>query len=74
MTAIYLPGANGAGYADYGRQSVPDMILLIRNHAIVMRQQADAILAAKDADFRVESYLGVHVQRDRVILQEGIKS
>ena len=72
MTAISLPGVWNAGVADWGRKSVPEMIALLRSHAATMRATADAILAAGDDDFRVETYVGPHAQRDRTILQVGI--
>jgi hypothetical protein len=77
MTAIYLPGLRAAGWAEYGRKTAAEMIALVRDRA---RQQqaeaeAEAILAAADADFHVEgTYRGVHVHRDREVIQEGQRS
>ena len=73
MTAIDLPGTWGGGIADYGRKTVPEMIALLRSHATANRTQAEAILAANDEDFRVQTYIGERVRRDRIILQEGKK-
>ena len=73
MTSIDLPGHFGAGYADYGRRTVAEMIKLIRDHAELAKRDAEAILAAKDTDFYVQTYRGIHVRRDRVVLQEGRK-
>ena len=74
MTSIALPGRLGSGYADYGRKSIAEMVALIRDRAALMKRDAEAILAAKDADFYVCTYRGIYVQRDRVVLQEGCKS
>jgi hypothetical protein len=73
MTSINLPGRFGAGYADYGRKTVAEMIALIRDHAELQKRDAEAILAAKDSDFYVCTYRGIHVRRDRVVLQSPKK-
>jgi hypothetical protein len=71
MTAINLPGRFGSGYADWGRKTVPEMIALLRERAELMKRDAEAILAAKDSDFYVCTYRGVHVRRDLEVLQGG---
>ncbi|GEL47793.1 hypothetical protein CHO01_29090 [Cellulomonas hominis] len=72
MTGITLPGLPpGAGLADYGRKSPQEMITQLRAHATVEARNALAILAAAEEDFRVETYTGVHVRRDRQVLQPG---
>ena len=73
MTAINLPGTWGAGIADHGRKTVPEMLVLVREYAESMRVTADAILSATDADFRVESYVGPYARRNLEILQQGKK-
>jgi hypothetical protein len=75
MTSITLPGRpTGAGLADWGRRAVPEMIAQIRAKAAHDKAEAEAILAASDEDFRVDTYTGVHVQRNREVLQPGRKA
>ena len=69
MTAISLPGVWGAGYAVHGKSSIADMLGLIRAHAFSQKQMAEAVLAASDNDFLVETYVGVHVRKNREVLQ-----
>ena len=71
MTSINLPGVSGSGMADYGRKPVAEMIELLRASARDQIAQANAILEAQDTDFRVCTFRGIYVQRDKVILQEG---
>ncbi|MFG1429365.1 hypothetical protein [Roseixanthobacter glucoisosaccharinicivorans] len=72
MTSIHLPGSRGSGgYAEYGRCEPAEMISVIRARAAHMKEEAERILSAPDDAFRVETYVGVHVQRRREILQEG---
>jgi hypothetical protein len=71
MTSISLPGVVGAEVADWGRKSVVEMLSLIRAKARLDKAVAEAILAAPDRAFCVETYLGVHVRRSRVTLQQG---
>ena len=73
MTSINLPGRFGAGYADYGRKTVAEMITALRDRAELMKRDAEAILAAKDGDFYVCTYRGIHVRRDLVVLQGSPK-
>jgi hypothetical protein len=74
MTSIKLPGVWGAGWAEYGRKEPSEMIAAIRRHAQHEIAWAEKVLAADDADFRVDTYLGPHAQRNREILQEGKES
>jgi hypothetical protein len=71
MTAINLPGRFGSGWAEWGRKTVPEMIAAIRDRAELMKRDAEAILAAKDSDFYVCTYRGVHVRRDLEVLQDS---
>lgn len=71
MTSIRLPGSKHVGIADYGRKTPEEMIRLLRMHAEHQKAIADAILAASDADFLIETYTGVYVQRDRTTVQPG---
>ena len=71
MTSIELPGHYGAGMADYGRKTVAEMVKLIREHAELMKHDAEAILKAKDREFYVCTHLGVYVRRNLVVLQHG---
>jgi len=74
MTSIHLPGVSiSAGWADYGRKTIDEMIALVRSRAEAMKADAELILAAADSDFRVKTYRGILVQRDCVVLQEGRK-
>jgi hypothetical protein len=70
MTSIRLPSTFGSGVADHGRKTVPEMINLIRSKAEHDRAIANAILAAPDCEFLVETYEGVHVRRNKVALQD----
>lgn len=72
MTSIRLPSlSGGAGLADWGRKTVPEMITQIREHATRNLKDAEAILAAPDDAFHVATFLGPHAQRRYVILQKG---
>ncbi len=73
MTSINLPGVFGSGLADWGEKSVAEMVDQVRAHARHHKEVAEAVLAAADSDFYVSTYRGVHVQRDRRVLQEGRK-
>ena len=68
MTSIRLPGSKHVGLADHGRKTREEMIDLIRSHAEHQKAVADAILAAADDDFLVETYTGVYVQRNREVV------
>jgi hypothetical protein len=41
------------------------MIHIIRRNAAIAKEEAERILAADDSDFVVETYVGIHVQRNR---------
>lgn len=73
MTGIELRGnkAAGPGLAEWGRKTPTEMIERYRQYARHQLAEAQAILSATDDDFRVETYTGVHVQRNREVLQEG---
>lgn len=74
MTSIRLPGLRrGAGLSDWGRKTPAEMIAQYRKNAQLQLDEAKAVLEAADVDFRVETYVGVLVQRDRETLQEGEK-
>ena len=73
MTSIDLPGHFGAGIADWGRKTIPEMIALVRDHAALAKRDAEAILAAKDSDFYICTYRGVYARRDLMVLQHGHK-
>jgi hypothetical protein len=71
MTSIKLPCRFGCSVADWGMKSIPEMLELIRSYAKQNKAEAEAILAATDDQFRVETYVGVHVMRNREIIQES---
>jgi hypothetical protein len=72
MTSINLPGIFGSGVADWGRKTAAEMIVILRMKAEHDKRIAEAILAAPDEYFQVETYLGVHVRRSREIVQLSI--
>lgn len=71
MTSITLPGSRHCGLADWGRKTPEEMIRQIRAHAEHMKVEAEEIISASDLEFRVQTYTGVHVQRNRETLQPG---
>lgn len=72
MTSIRLPGLRGGtGIADWGRKTPKEMIEMIRCKAEEDLKNSQAILAAEDSDFNIETYVGVHVQRSREVIQQG---
>lgn len=72
LTSITLPGLpNGTGYAEWGRKTAPEMVAIIRTQAERMKADAEAILAAADEDFQIETYLGVHVKNKREVIQQS---
>jgi len=71
MTGIDLPGCADAGLGDWGRKTPAEMIALYREKARHDLKVSQEILAAKDSDFKVVTYLGRHVRRNRETLQEG---
>jgi len=73
MTSIHLPGLRrGAGIGELGRVPAAEMIAIIRRSAERHKEEAEAILAAADEDFHIETYLGVSVKRNREVIQEGL--
>ena len=73
LTSINLPGVFGSGLADWGRKTPAEMIAKLRAKATEDKAVADAVLAASDGDFHVQTYVGVHVERKKEVLQEGRK-
>lgn len=73
LTSIRLLTHRFAGWAEWGRKTPAEMIAAIRSHAQHQLAEAQAVLAAADEDFYIDTYRGVHVQRDREVLQEGKK-
>ena len=71
MTNIHLIGVHNSRWAEYGQKTVLEMVAKIRERARKDIADAQAILAAADEDFTVSTYIGVHVQRKRVVLQHG---
>lgn len=71
MTLVTLPGVEGAGVEFYGRELPSFAIGQLREDARYHAAWSAAVLAADDADFRVETYLGTHAQRERMVIQEG---
>mgnify|MGYP006350049633 CR=1 FL=1 len=73
MTRIELRGnkAAGPGLAEWGRKTPAEMIERYRQYARHQLAEAEAVLAATDEEFRVETYTGVHVQRNREVIQDG---
>ncbi|WP_025157258.1 hypothetical protein [Leifsonia aquatica] len=56
--------ASGAGLMDYGRKTRAEMIAALRKGAERDKARADAILAASDEEFVVETHTGVLVRRN----------
>lgn len=73
MTSIRLPGSLDPGYADWGRKSAEEMVAQYRLYAQLQLDWAKEVLASEDEDFCIDTYVGVHVQRKREIIQEGRK-
>lgn len=73
LTSIWIMDEDGSGIAEWGRVSVPEMIQKFRLYAERKKREAEMVLNALDSDFRIETYRGVHVKRDREVLQEGKK-
>ncbi len=70
MTEINLPGA-WVGIAEHGRVDPEQMITQAREQAARDLAAAQAVLAAADEDFRITTYVGVHVQRELEVIQPG---
>lgn len=73
LTGIRLPGAEWPGISDWGRRTPAEMIDRARAYGRFLRQQADAILSAADADFQVETFLGPLARRQLEVLQASAK-
>ncbi len=71
-TAISLRG-NRCSWAERGRRTVPEMVDILRAHAQKEKDDAEAVLAALDGDFRVTTFLGIYAHRRSETLQEGKK-
>lgn len=71
MTAIHLLGTTRPGIADWGMKTAPEMIEQYRSYARNLLEEAQAVLAASDEEFMVESYRGPWAMRDRKIIQQG---
>jgi len=69
LTSISLP--DGAIIADWGLKTPEEMIKQVREYAASLRKQAEQIESAADHEFQVETYVGVHVMRNRKVLQES---
>lgn len=65
MTSVTVPGSGRVGFADYGRRDPASMIARLRKIAESERDAAQRVIDADDSQFVVETYVGVHVQRDR---------
>lgn len=74
LTGIKLPGVFGSGVADYGKKSISEMVDFIRAYARNQKAVAEAILAAPDSAFLIETYTGVHVRKNVETLQEGVSA
>jgi hypothetical protein len=48
------------------------MIAIIRRVALRQKDEAEAILAAADEDFHIETYRGVFVKNNREVIQAGV--
>lgn len=69
MTGIHLPSlGRGSGFQEYGRQTREHMIHVMRRNAEIAKEEAERILSASDDEFVVETYTGVHVQRNREVV------
>lgn len=74
MTSVHLPGLRqGAGLSDWGHLPSAQMIAQLRSMARMIKEESEQILAADDADFRVEQYVGKYARKGVVVLQEGRK-
>jgi hypothetical protein len=71
LTSVRLPGARAAGLMNDGTVSAPEMIRQYREYAERQLAEAEAILGADDAEFRVTVVDGVHVERHVRTVQEG---
>ena len=65
MTSVTVPGTGHTGFAMHGRVAPAEMIARLRAEASAERDAAQRVLDAPDTAFVVETYTGVHVQRNR---------
>ncbi len=72
MTTIKLRGV--AGLADWGHHDASEMIAMIRDKAWRDMRDCQSILSAQDRDFHIYTHTGVHVQKNKKVLQEGLPS
>ena len=75
MTSARIPAERRIGdvpfscsIADYGRKTRAEMIAQLRQYAAGLRRMADSIDATPDDEVVVETYTGVHVQRNREVV------
>lgn len=73
MTSIRLPNSGDTGCADWGRKTKDEMIAMYRLYAQNQYDWSKRVLSALDEEFQIETYVGVHVQKNREIIQEGRK-
>lgn len=71
LTGIHLIGSPWNGLANWGKRTPKEMIEWARSIAVVDKAIAEQILAASDEDFHVTTFIGVHVQKKREVLQKG---
>lgn len=71
MTSITLPFSGITGIAEWGRKTPDVMIGILRDYAKCQLKEAQEILAASDNDFKIETYLGAYVRKNREVLQIG---
>jgi len=69
LTSISLE--DGALLADWGLKTPEEMIKQAREYADSLRRKAAQIDATADHEFQVETYVGVHVMRNRKVLQQS---
>lgn len=62
LTSIRLD--HQPGLAEWGRKTRKEMIVAYRKKAMAEKLEAERILAAKDSDFLVQTFLGIHAQRN----------
>ncbi|MGN7186974.1 hypothetical protein [Microbacterium enclense] len=65
LTSVSVPGTRHHGFADYGRKDPVEMIGRLRAMAREEMLAASRVVSAPDSQFVVETFCGVHVQRDR---------
>lgn len=70
-TCIELPGVSGSAIAEYGEKDAGHMITFLRRHAEYQAKVWQAVLAADDKDFQIESYTGYHVRKKRKTIQDS---